>query len=408
MKCRFCGTELKNIFVSLGSSPLANSYLTKAQLNRAEAFFPLEAYVCGNCFLVQLDEFESAENIFNDQYAYFSSYSTSLLKHSKDYCEKMIPLLGLGKSSQVIEVASNDGYLLQYFKEKKIPVLGIEPADNAARVAREKGIPTESVYLTQKEAGRFVNEKKQADLVLGNNVLAHVPRLNDFVRALKMLMKPQGVLTMEFPHLVRLMERLQFDTIYHEHFSYFSFSTVRRIFEEHGVTLFDVEEISTHGGSLRIFGRHAEDQTRPVSANVQRLLDMEKDRGMTDLKTYAQFQEQVKSAKRGILEFLIDLKKQNKTIVGYGAPAKGNTLLNYCGIRNDFIDYTCDVSPHKQGHFLPGSRIPIEAPQKIKETRPDYIFILAWNLKEEIMEQLSFVKEWKAKFFVAIPELKVF
>lgn len=406
MNCRFCNKQLIHLFVSLGSSPLSNSYLTSEQLHKMEPFYPLEVYVCDDCFLVQLQEFESPENIFSD-YAYFSSYSDTWLKHAKDYVDKMIDLFRIDTKFYVVEIASNDGYLLQYFVEKGIPVLGIEPAVNVAEVARQKGIPTEIVFFGTETAKRLAKEGKYADLLLGNNVLAHVPNLNDFVRGLKILLKPEGVITMEFPHLMRLMEETQFDTIYHEHFSYFSFLSVEKVFAAHGLTIFDVEELPTHGGSLRIYARHQEDRTKNISNRVFELRQRENETGYTNIEHYFTFNEKVKAIKRDVLNFLIQAKEDGKTIVGYGAPAKGNTLLNYCGIKTDFIDYTVDRNPYKQGHYLPGSHIPIEAPDKIKETKPDYVFILPWNLKDEIMEQMAFIREWGGKFVIPIPKVMV-
>lgn len=406
MECRFCNKPLTHLFLSLGSFPLSNSFLTREQLNQKEVFYPLEVFVCDSCFLVQLHEYATPENIFGD-YAYFSSYSDTWLKHAKTYSENMIRLFRLDRNSFVVEIASNDGYLLQYFAERGIPVLGIEPARNVAEVARKKGIPTETIFFGTETAKQLASEGKRADLLLGNNVLAHVPNLNDFVMGLKILLKPQGAITMEFPHLMRLMEETQFDTIYHEHFSYFSFQTVERIFHSHGLTLFDVEELSTHGGSLRIYARHTEDKTRPVAERVDQLKQKEMDAGYGDIHHYLGFQEKVKAVKKDILKFLNQAKEEGKKIVGYGAPAKGNTLLNYCGIRTDFIDYTVDRNPYKQGHFLPGSHIPIEEPNKIKETKPDFLFILPWNLKNEIMEQMAFIRQWGGKFVVPIPKIEV-
>ena len=407
MNCRFCNNQLKNRFVSLGSSPLGNSFLTKEQLNKMEPFYPLEVYLCSNCFLVQLLEFESPENIFSD-YAYFSSYSDTWLKHAKNYVDKILNLFNISASSYVVEIASNDGYLLQYFIEKGIPVLGIEPAANVAEVAKQKGIPTEVVFFGTNTARRLLSEGRSADLIVGNNVLAHVPALNDFVEGLKILLKPCGVITMEFPHLMRLIDEVQFDTIYHEHFSYFSFLTVEKVFLAHDLTLFDVEELPTHGGSLRIYARHQEDNTKPVSKRITELRQREIDAGYKDINHYIGFSEKVKGIKWDILKFLIRAKEEGNKIAGYGAPAKGNTLLNYCGIKTDFLTYTVDRSPHKQGHYLPGSHIPIEAPEKIRETKPDYLFILPWNIKEEIMEQMAFIREWGGKFVVPIPQLKVY
>jgi 2-polyprenyl-3-methyl-5-hydroxy-6-metoxy-1,4-benzoquinol methylase len=406
MNCRFCNTPLKYLFVSLGSAPLSNSYLTKDQLTKMEPLYPLEVYVCHNCLLVQLEEFESPQNIFSD-YAYFSSYSETWLKHAKTYVETMSQRFGLQSMSYVIEIASNDGYLLQYFVEKGIPVLGIEPAANVANVAIQKGIPTEVRFFGEDTARELARQGKAADLLVGNNVLAHVPALNDFVKGLKTLLKPQGVITMEFPHLMRLFEEVQFDTIYHEHFSYFSLLTVEQIFATYGLVLFDVEELPTHGGSLRIYARHIEDTTKPITDRVGELKQREMTAGFTRIEHYLLFKDKVQAIKREILRFLIQLKETGKTIVGYGAPAKGNTLLNYCGIKTDFLEYTVDRNPYKQGRYLPGSHIPIAAPDKIKETRPDYVLILPWNLKDEIMEQIAFIREWGGKFVITIPALQV-
>ena len=406
MECRFCNKPLTHLFLSLGSFPLSNSFLTKEQLYQREVFYPLEVFVCDSCFLVQLQEYETPENIFSD-YAYFSSYSDTWLKHAKTYSEDMIRLFRFDRNSFVVEIASNDGYLLQYFSERGIPVLGIEPARNVAEVARKKGIPTETLFFGTETAKQLASEGKRADLLLGNNVLAHVPNLNDFVMGLKILLNPHGAITMEFPHLMRLMEETQFDTIYHEHFSYFSFLTVERIFHTHGLALFDVEELPTHGGSLRIYARHTEDTTQPITERVSRLRQKEMKAGFGDIHHYLDFQEKVKTIKQDILKFLIRTKEEGKRVVGYGAPAKGNTLLNYCGIRSDFIDYTVDRNPYKQGRFLPGSHIPIKEPNKVKETKPDYLFILPWNLKDEIMEQMAFIRQWGGKFVIPIPKIEV-
>ncbi|MEW5802913.1 MAG: class I SAM-dependent methyltransferase [bacterium] len=405
-KCRFCAQPLRHSFVDLGMSPLSNAYLEKKHLQDMERFYPLHAYVCNNCFLVQLEEFESPENIFRD-YAYFSSYSDTWLKHAKDYTERMIQRFGLNRAQLVVELASNDGYLLQYFRNKGINVLGVEPAVNAARVAEEKGIPTVTAFFGVEAARELTVKGKQADLLVGNNVLAHVPDLNDFVEGMSILLKPRGVITMEFPHLMRLMAGKQFDTIYHEHFSYFSFTTVEKVFDAHGLILFDVEEVLTHGGSLRIYARHKEDTSRAVTDRVAGLKRKEEAFGMADLKTYQDFAERVKETKRKILKFFIALKSEGKRIAGYGAPAKGNTILNYCGIRTDFLDYTVDLSLHKQGHFLPGTHIPIEHPDRIRETKPDYLAILPWNLKDEIMNQMGYIREWGGKFVILIPEVEV-
>jgi SAM-dependent methyltransferase len=401
--CRFCGAPLHEVFADLGSSPLANSYLSPEQINTMEPFYPLRALVCGACFLVQLEEFETPQAIFSD-YAYFSSYSTSWLEHSRRYSEEMIQRFSLNSASNVVELASNDGYLLQYFHERQIPVLGIEPAANVAKVALRKGIPTLVEFFGRETASSLVPESS-ADLLVGNNVLAHVPDLNDFVAGMKILLKPGGVLTMEFPHLMRLIEESQWDTIYHEHFSYFSFLTVSRVFAAHGLRLFDVEELPTHGGSLRVYGCHADDLDKGDTDRAREVRQRERDEGYEALDTYTSYGARVAADKRRILSLLIRLKDQGKRLVGYGAPAKGNTLLNYCGIGRDFLDYTCDLNPHKQGHFLPGSHIPVRAPEAIREDRPDVVLILPWNLKEEIMEQLSFVRDWDGQFAVRTPEL---
>jgi SAM-dependent methyltransferase len=401
--CRFCGAPVEAVFADLGMSPLANSYLPPERANAMEPFYPLRALVCGSCFLVQLEEFETPEHIFSD-YAYFSSYSSSWLEHSKSYSELMIERFGLDASSHVVEIASNDGYLLQYFHERRISVLGIEPAANVAKVALQKGIPTLVEFFGETTAASLAGESS-ADLLLGNNVLAHVPDLNDFVAGMKILLKPGGVITMEFPHLMSLMRENQWDTIYHEHFSYFSFLTVSRVFEAHGLRLFDVEELPTHGGSLRIYGCHAGDAEKPESAAAAELRERERKAGYEQIDTYLAYNSRVEQDKRQILSFLIELKRQGLRIAGYGAPAKGNTLLNYCGIGCDFIDYTCDLNPHKQGHFLPGSHIPIRSPEALREDRPDVVLILPWNLKDEIVEQLSFIGEWGGRFAARTPEL---
>ena len=406
LACRFCGAPLSHVFVDLGASPLANSYLEPADLRKAEAFYPLCAYVCGECFLVQLPEEERPEAIFSD-YAYFSSYSESWLRHAEGYTAAMVERFGLGPEHRVVEVASNDGYLLRWFAAREIPVLGVEPAANVATAAEAAGIPTRVKFFGEATARELVAEGVRADLLVGNNVLAHVPGLNDFVTGLKLLLAPAGVLTMEFPHLLRLMTEDQFDTIYHEHYSYFSFTTVRQVFAAHGLTLFDVEELPTHGGSLRIYGRHDEDATKPVGERVADLLAREAAAGLSRLETYRSFDEQVRRVKRGFLRFLIQAREEGRSVAGYGAPAKGNTLLNYCGVRTDLLDYTVDRSPHKQGRFLPGTRIPIHGPDRLRETRPDYVLILPWNLKDEIVEQMADVRSWGGRFVVAIPEVKV-
>lgn len=407
-QCRFCSNQLKYSFADLGMSPIANDYLNPEQLNRAEKFYPLHTYVCDKCLLVQLAQFESPKHIFGDgDYAYFSSYSDSWLRHAKAYTDLMVERFGFNSNHQVIEIASNDGYLLQYFQQKGIPVLGVEPAANTAKEAAKKGIPSWVKFFGVETAKELVAEGKTADLLLGNNVLAHVPDLNDFVAGMKIVLKQNGILTMEFPHLLQLMQQNQFDTIYHEHFSYFSFLTVEKIFAAHGLTLFDVEEIPTHGGSLRIYAKHS-DAIAAVSDRVTKLKEKEIAAELHKLETYLTFGEQVKATKRKLLNFLIEVKAQGKAIAAYGAPAKGNTLLNYCGVGTDFIDYTVDRSPHKQGTFLPGTHIPILHPDHIRETQPDYILILPWNLKEEIMSQMSYITEWGGKFVVPIPQVQVY
>jgi SAM-dependent methyltransferase len=405
--CRFCGSRLEHTFADLGVSPLVQSFLSAEQLNQMEPFYPLQVYVCGKCFLVQLQELVAPENIFSD-YLYFASYSDSWLAHANRYTDQMVRRFPIDANSLVVEIASNDGYLLQYFVEKKVPVLGIEPAANVAEVAVQKGISTLVKFFNSETARELAAAGKQADLLLGNNVLAHVPDINDFVAGMKILLKPRGVITMEFPHLMRLMEQNQFDTIYHEHFSYLSFFTVEKIFAARGLILFDVEELPTHGGSLRIFARHAEDSSKPVDPRVVELRTREESSGYNRLETYSRFAEQIKETKRKLLEFLIRAKHSGKKIVGYGAPGKGNTLLNYCGIRTDFIDYTVDRSPHKQGKFLPGTRIPIYAPDQIRKTRPDYLLILPWNLKDEIMQQNAYIRDWGGQFVVPIPQIAVY
>lgn len=404
--CRFCGAILTQTFVDLGMSPLCESYLNEEQLNQMEPFYPLRVYVCGQCFLVQLEEFVSPEHIFTE-YAYFSSYADSWLAHAKAYTDLMVERFQLGQGNLVVEVASNDGYLLQYFVQKGIPALGIEPARNVAKVAVEKGVPTLVEFFGVDCAKQLIAQGKQADLLLGNNVLAQVPDLNDFVAGLKILLKPQGVITIEFPHLMRLVAENQFDTIYHEHFSYFSFITAEKIFATHGLTLFDVDELSTHGGSLRIYARHKDDTSKPISSRVIELRKCELEAGLTGMDYYTAFGEQVKETKRKLLEFLIQARRAGRSVVGYGAPGKGNTLLNYCGIRTDFLEYTVDRNPYKQGKFLPGTHIPIFHPDRIRETHPDYMLILPWNFQNEIIQQMAFIRDWGGQFVIPIPEVKI-
>lgn len=404
--CRFCAAPLKHSFCDLGMSPLSNSYLDADQLHLMEPHYPLHARVCEVCFLVQLQEFESPDRIFSD-YAYFSSYSDSWLEHARNYTNQMAKRFGLDENNRVIELASNDGYLLQFFKDKGVPVLGIEPAANVAEVAREKGIDTRVEFFGVDAAKRLVAEGIRADLLLGNNVLAHVPDINDFVAGMKILLHPDGIITMEFPGLLQLMCGNQFDTIYHEHFSYISFTAAERIFARHDIVLFDVEELPTHGGSLRIYGRHAEKTGMPVASAVAAARSREAEAGLSSIETYEAFSEQVHETKRRLLDFLIKAKDAGKRIAAYGAPAKGNTLLNYCGIRGDFIEYTVDRSPYKQGTFLPGTHIPVHAPDKLSETRPDYVVILPWNLRDEVVSTMSHIREWGGKFVVFIPAVEV-
>jgi SAM-dependent methyltransferase len=401
--CRFCGAPLRDVFADLGMSPLANDYLPAERVNAMEPFYPLRALVCARCFLVQLEQFQTPERIFSD-YAYFSSYSSSWLEHSRRYAEQMIARLSLDGDSQVVEIASNDGYLLQFFAEREISVLGVEPAANVAEVAVAKGVPTVVEFFGEDVARRLA-EQSPADLLLGNNVLAHVPDLNDFVAGMKALLKPGGVITMEFPHLMRLIADNQWDTIYHEHFSYFSFLTVSAVFAAHGLRLFDVQELPTHGGSLRIFAAHSEDGEKRETDAARELAERERAAGYESLETYSGYGRRVEQDKRQILRFLIDLKERGLRVVAYGAPAKGNTLLNYCGVGRDTIEYTCDLNPHKQGHFLPGSHIPIRSPDVLREDKPDVVLILPWNLKDEIVSQLDFVGEWGGRFAARTPEL---
>jgi len=395
------------MMVDLGMSPLANAYLTAEQLYQMEPFYPLRVYVCEHCWLVQLEAFTAPESIFTD-YAYFSSYVDALLQQARAYVAMAVPRFGLSATSQVVEIASNDGYLLQYFVAQGIPVLGIEPAANVAAVAQQRGISTLVQFFGEGLAKRLVECGTQADLIIGNNVLAHVPQLNDFVSGLRLLLKPHGVITLEFPHLLRLMAEKQFDTIYHEHFSYFSLHTVRAVFAAHGLTLFDVEEVPTHGGSLRIYVRHSEDASGPIDPRVADILTREEAAGLRCVETYLAFAEEVKATKRRCLAFLLQAKQDGKNLAGYGAPAKGSTLLNYLGVRTDFLEYTVDRNPHKQGHFLPGTHIPILSPDVITATKPDYLVILPWNLQAEIRQQMAHIREWGGQFVTLIPDVVVY
>jgi 2-polyprenyl-3-methyl-5-hydroxy-6-metoxy-1,4-benzoquinol methylase len=404
--CRLCSAALRHTFVNLGMSPLSNAFLREDQLNQMEPYFPLHARVCHLCFLVQLEVFEKPENIFSD-YAYFSSYSRSWLQHVWRYAEQAIERFHLTERSFVVEIASNDGYLLQYFAQQKIPVLGVEPAENVAAAAREKGIQTITRFFGEKTASELCAGGFQADLIIANNVLAHVPDLNGFARGLKLLLKPSGVITIEVPHLLKLIELCQFDTIYHEHFSYFSLCTAKTLFQNNGLRIFDAEELPTHGGSLRLYIGHAENRSLQPLDSVAILEQAEIAAGMQDLAKYASVEGQVRQLKRSLLQFLVTAKAEGKTLVGYGAPAKGNTLLNYCGIGPEFLDYTADINPHKQNRFTPGTHIPICAPDRIRETRPHYVVILPWNLKDEIIGQLSFIREWGGRFVLPIPKVDV-
>jgi 2-polyprenyl-3-methyl-5-hydroxy-6-metoxy-1,4-benzoquinol methylase len=408
MECRFCKNILHHEFIDLGNAPASNSFLTGEQLNEPEVFYPLRVFVCEKCFLVQVDEYKKSDAIFSNDYAYFSSYSTSWLAHAKRYVDMAEERFALNKNSKVIELASNDGYLLQYFAKKGIPVLGIEPTTNTAEVARKKGIETVTEFFGTTLAKQLVAKNIHADLLLGNNVLAHVPDIVDFVAGMKILLSPSGVITMEFPHLLQLMLNNQFDTIYHEHFSYLSFYTVQQIFAVQGLTIFDVEEIPTHGGSLRIFARHAKNETKPVTANIQQLLEKEKDNGLLDIHTYENFQERAQRIKLELLSFLIRAKNEGKKVAGYGAAAKGNTLLNYCGVKSDFIEFVADANPHKQGKYLPGSHIAVSDENHLKQNKPDYVIIFPWNIRNEVAAQLSYIKNWNGQFVVSIPSLEEF
>lgn len=405
-RCRFCRANLRTTFIDVGMSPLCETYSAVSDLNRGEMYYPLHVYLCEECLLVQLEEFESAENIFSD-YAYFSSYSDFWLKHCENYCDKIIARLGLNEQSFVVEVASNDGYLLQYFLPKHISVLGIEPAANVAQVAIEKGVPTLVKFFGSKLAEELAAEGRCCDLILGNNVLAQVPDLNDFVEGLKIMLKPHGVLTLEFPHLLRLIENNEFDTIYHEHFSYFSLLTAERILHAHGLRLFDVEELASHGGSLRLYACRTEDRTHVLQPGVGKIISDEQAAGLESPEGYQRFSSQVKQTKLALLDFLITAAREGKSVSGYGAPGKSATLLHYCGIGRDLIEYTVDRNPYKQGRFLPGTRIPIHHPDRIRETKPDYVVILPWNLKAEIMKQLQYIREWGGRFVVPIPRVTI-
>ena len=407
MKCRFCDNHLSNTFTDLGNTPLANSFLTPNMLNKKEINFPLKSLVCQKCFLVQVDEFEKPQNIFND-YAYFSSYSTSWLEHVKEFSEQMINRFSLSKNDQVIEIASNDGYLLKNFKNHEIPVLGIEPAANVAKIAENMGIPTVVNFFSTNSVEKIVDSGIKANLLIAFNVLPHVPNLNDFILAMKKIIDKRGIIIVQFSaYLLDVIQKCEFDMVYHEHFSYFSLFTLKKIFESNNLEIFDVQEISVHGGSLRLFLKSADNKKIKIENSVKNQLRKEEEFGITKIETYLKFQDKVDKVKEKIQDFFINAKKKGKRIVCYGAAAKGNTVLNFCQISKDSIEYVVDISPHKQGKFLPGIHLPIYSPEKIKDTKPDYIVILAWNLKDEIIKQMDFVKEWGGQFVVLIPEVKI-
>jgi SAM-dependent methyltransferase len=404
-ECRFCAAPLRHTFVDLGTSPLANSFLTEEQLHQGELYYPLHAYVCERCLLVQLEEFESPAGIFSD-YVYFSSVSTSWVEHARRYAEAAIQRFGLGPDSSVVEIASNDGYLLQWFAQAGVPVLGVEPARNIAKVAEERGIPSLVEFFGTEVATRLAAERSRPDLVIGNNVLAHVPNINDFVEGLGILLAPGGTITMEFPHLQRLIAETQFDTIYHEHFSYLSLVAVDQVFAAHGLRLYDVEELRSHGGSLRIYACH-DDAPHETSARLTELREREEASGLRELATYTSFGERVRALKLELLEFLLRARAEGKRVAGYGAAAKGVTMVNYCGVRSDLLEYVADRSEHKQGLFMPGSRIPVVAPEHVDETPPDYLLILAWNLKDEIIQQMAHLRDRGTRFVTPVPHVEV-
>lgn len=407
MRCRFCKAELTHEFIDLVNAPASNSFLTHEQLNEPELFYPLKVFTCHNCFLVQVDEYKKSGNIFNSDYVYFSSYSKSWLEHARQYADMMTRRFGLNKQSRVVEIASNDGYLLQYFHQASIPVLGVEPTGNTAAVAESKGVHTVVDFFGVRLAKELAAKNLQADVLLGNNVLAHVPDIIDLVGGMKILLKKTGVITMEFPHLMQLVDNNQFDTIYHEHFSYLSFTTVKEIFASQGLELFDVEKLPTHGGSLRIYARHREDASKPISESVGRLLACEAEKGVRTLAYYDHFSEKALQVKLSLLDFLSAQKRNGKKVAAYGAAAKGNTLLNYCGIKNDLISYVVDANPHKQNKFLPASHIPVVDEVHLKDDRPDFVIILPWNLKDEVTAQLHYIREWRGQFVVPIPSLQI-
>lgn len=407
MNCRFCNTPLSFEFLDLVNSPPSNSFLSIDQLNEPEIFYPLRVLVCENCFLVQIDEYQKSSAIFNNDYVYFSSFSTSWLNHAKKYCEEVVKRLSLNQNSKVIEIASNDGYLLQFFLEKNIPVLGIEPTANTAKIALDKGIETITEFFGTGLADDLTNKEILADLLIGNNVLAHVPDINDFVAGMKRILTPNGTITMEFPHLIQMINQNQFDTIYHEHFSYLSLFTVQKIFFQQGLEIYDVDEISTHGGSLRIYAKHLDDTSKQVSTNVSELISKEKLLGVDTLTYYKDFNTNVNQIKNDFLSFLIEKKKNDKKVVAYGAAAKGNTLLNYCGVKKDLISFVVDANPNKQGKYLPGSHIPVVSEDLLKQFQPDFVVIFPWNLSAEIMNQLSYIRDWGGRFLIPIPNVHI-
>jgi SAM-dependent methyltransferase len=404
--CIFCGSDEQRLILPLGDQPMSNSYIKVEQLESNEPVFPLDLYVCESCMLAHIEAVATSEEIFSD-YAYFSSFSTSWLEHCKNYVDMIVNRLSLNGDSFVIEVASNDGYLLQYFVERNVPCLGIEPAANVAEEAVKKGVPTQVSFWGEETARSLAGDGKKADLILGNNVFAHVPTLNDFVEGFKQALKAGGVVTLEFPHLYQMVQHNQFDTIYHEHFSYFSLFVAQKIFAAHGMKIFDVEELPTHGGSLRLFAAHDDDASHVVLDSVGNLLEKEEAAGLMEFESYEAFAQKASKVKEQLLAFLKDARDEGKTVAAYGAPAKGNTLLNYCGVTSSDIPFTVDRSPFKQGLFLPGSHIPIAAPEKIREEKPDYVIILPWNLESEIVDQMSYIKEWEGRFVIPIPEVRI-
>lgn len=406
MKCRFCQNKKFSTFLDLGKTPLSNSFIKKSQLKNKEKIFPLHAFVCHNCLLVQLPQIETPKNIFSE-YAYFSSYSKSWLEHSKNFVDESIKKFKINKNNQIIEIASNDGYLLQYFKQKKIPVLGIEPAKNISKISRKRGIPTITEFFGVNTAKQIVEKGIKGDLIIANNVLAHVPNLNDFVKGLNILLNSEGIISVEFPHILKLINKKQFDTIYHEHFSYFSFFTVKKIFTKYNLIIFDVNEISTHGGSLRVFAKHKSNKKIKIRTSVKKLINKEKKMGINKIQTYQNFQPKIEKIKKDIQKFFLDSRNMKKKIIGYGAPAKGNTLLNLCKINESDLKFTVDISHHKKGLFLPGSRIEIKDPKEIKTVKPDYVIILPWNIKDEIIREHEYIKKWGGKFVVLIPRVKI-